>query len=115
MDALNTTQVGQDLREKAQRHVDLLAFMIQHAGPEAWGAMADQTPGAGPWVLGMNQRRVKRAATPVEAAEIVRLLKARYSDLNICAEEIIHGLRDPVWLLFNLRQMGEPATNGVSV
>lgn len=113
MDALNTTLlVGEYLREKAQRHIDLVAFMIQHAGPEAWGAIADLAPGAGPWVLGMNQRRVKRAATPAEAATIVRLLQARYSDLNICADEIVHGLRDPVWLLFNLRQMGDSMTPG---
>jgi hypothetical protein len=111
MDAL-IFKNGKDLRDKAQRHAALLEFMIQHAGPEAWGAMADLTPGAGPWVLGMNQRRVKRTATPVEAATIIRLLQARYSDLNSCADEIVHGLRDPVWLLFNLRQMGDPDVSG---
>lgn len=105
MATLNT-QVGECIRDKAQRHAALLAFMVEHADPEVWGAMADLPPGAGPWVLGMNQHRVKRAATPVEAATIIRLLQARYSDLNICADEIVHGLRDPVWLLFNMRQMG---------
>jgi len=98
---------GAKVRERAQRHADLLHFMAQHAAPEVWEAMADLAPGAGPWVLGMNQRRVKRAATPAEAAEIVRLLRARYGLSNF-PDIVIHGLRDPVWLLYNLRQMGEP-------
>lgn len=100
---------GADVRERAQRHADLMHFMVQHCEPEAW-AKADATglrPEAGPWVEAMNRHRAKRAATPAEAAEIVRLLQARYGLCN-CPDQVMHGLSDPVWLLFNLRQMGEP-------
>lgn len=108
MDKLNFND-GACLRERAQHHADLLQFMVQHAEPETWAkaATVGLKPEAGPWVVFMNQHRIKRAATPAEAATIVRLLQARYGILS--PDEVMHALRDPVWALFNLSQMGKPA------
>lgn len=97
--------LGERLRERAQREVSLLTFMLKHAGPEAW-ARADQAelkPEAGDWVVAMNQLRTKRAATKAEAEEIVRLFHAIYGNGDGCLEYLRHALFDPVWALRNLR------------
>lgn len=99
--------VGERLREKAQHDVDLIRFMIQNADAAVW-AMADQaglTPGAGQWLIFMNQHRTKRAATKAEAEEIVRLARALYGDGDgeACLDYLQHALFDPVWALRNLR------------
>lgn len=97
--------LGEHLRERAQRDVSVLTFMLKHADPEAW-AKADQAglkPGPGNWVVFMNQHRTKGAATKPEASEIVRLCRKRYGDDAV--DYLEHALRDPVWALRNLRVM----------
>lgn len=113
MDALNTTLlVGEYLKEiseeKALHHLELMRFMSQHASSELWGK-ADQaglTPGAGAWLIFMNQHRTKTAATKAEAEEIVRLVQVRYGgDCESILEWFRHAVFDPPWALRNLRVM----------
>ncbi len=100
--------LGEHLRERAQREVSLLTFMLKHADPEVW-AKADQAglkPESGNWVGAMNRYRTKRAATKAEAEEIVRLVQVRYGDdSESILEWLRHAVFDPLWALRNLRVM----------
>lgn len=100
--------LGEHLRERAQRDVDVISFMIQNADAAAW-AKADESgfaPSAGAWVKAMNQHRIKRAATKAEAEEIVRLVQVRYGgDSEAILEWLRHAVFDPLWALRNLRVM----------
>jgi hypothetical protein len=113
MDALNTTLlVGEYLKERSEEnaldHFELMRFMSQHASSELWGK-ADQAglkPGAGPWLIFMNQHRTKRAATKAEAEEIVRLVQVRYGgDSEAILEWLRHAVFDPLWALHNLNHL----------
>jgi len=105
-----TMLVGEHLKdgaeERALDHLELMRFMTQNAPAELWGK-ADQaglTPGAGPWLIFMNQRRTKRAATKAEAEEIVRLVQTLYGDdSESILDWLRHAVFDPVWALRNLR------------
>jgi len=100
-------QFGESLREKAQREVDLIRYMLQHADATVW-AKADQAglkPGPGDWVVFMNQHRTKLAASKAEAGEILRLCRKFYGHGDDAVDYLEHALRDPVWALRNLRVM----------
>jgi len=105
-----TLLVGEHLKdgaeERALDHLELMRFMTRNASAEIWGK-ADQaglTPGAGQWLIFMNQQRAKRAATKAEAEEIVRLVQANCGDdSEYILEWLRHAVFDPVWALRNLR------------
>jgi hypothetical protein len=106
------TALGEHLKdgaeEKALHHLELMRFMTRNASAEIWGK-ADQAglkPGAGPWLIFMNQHRTKLAGTKAEADEIVRLVQVRYGDdSESILEWLRHAVFDPLWALRNLRVM----------
>ncbi len=107
-----THAVGEHLRDGAEEnalvHLELMRFMTQNAPPELWGK-ADQAglkPGPGQWVVFMNQRRTKPAATKAEAEEIARLVHVIYGDdSEAILEWLRHAVFDPLWALHNLNHL----------
>jgi hypothetical protein len=108
-DANLDLEVGERLRERAQREVDLLKYMLQNADAATWAATASMghMPPAGDWAIAMNQHRHKRAATKPEAAEIIQRARRFYGSGEALIEFLEHALVDPAWALRNMRAVTE--------
>lgn len=115
MDEKELIEYGKRLQEEARNEVALLQFMLKEAGPVAWAKAHQEDGNKNKWAIEMNKCRDKRAATLLEADEIVRRARKFFGNSNDCIEFLQRALCDPAWALKNMRDVSEHFSEGVVI